>query len=163
MAVTASTIESAASRSRGSRDKSFERPEHLRGLRVLVVDDEEDARNLVATVLEHCGCRVSSAGSARQALEQIEQDRPDVMLSDIGMAEEDGYSLIRKVRKLPRDKGGDIPAAALTAYARAEDRRKMLNAGYSIHLAKPVEPAELIAVVSTLSRFIYRETTPGEV
>ena len=72
------------------------------------------------------------------------------------MPQEDGYDLIRKIRALPREAGGDIPAAALTAYARPEDRRKMLNSGFSIHLPKPVEPAELVAVVSTLSRFIHR-------
>jgi hypothetical protein len=80
-------------------------------------------------------------------------DPPAVLLSDIGMPHEDGYDLIRKVRSLPRESGGDVPAAALTAYARAEDRQKILNAGYSIHVPKPIEPAELVAVVATLSRF----------
>ncbi|HET9930508.1 MAG TPA: response regulator, partial [Polyangiaceae bacterium] len=75
---------------------------------------------------------------------------------DIGMPEQDGYELIRQVRSLPRERGGDIPAAALTAWARPEDRQRMLNAGYSLHLPKPVEPAELVAVVGTLSRFIRR-------
>jgi CheY-like chemotaxis protein len=135
---------------------SFERPEHLRGLSVLVVDDEEDARNLVAMVLEDCGCRVLMAASVREGLEQLELHRPDLLISDIGMPEEDGYALIRQVRSLPRERGGDIPAAALTAYARPEDRRRLLNAGYSIHLSKPVEPAELVAVVATLSRFLHR-------
>jgi PAS domain S-box-containing protein len=137
-------------------DAAFERPEHLRGLRILVVDDEDDARGLVATILEDCGCCVSTACSAQQALERLAEEVPDVLLSDIGMPDEDGCDLIRKVRAMPRERGGDIPAAALTAYARPEDRRRMLNAGYSIHLAKPVEPAELVAVVATLSRFVHR-------
>ena len=156
----AAVVSSGAEARRAVRDfradGTFERPTHLRGLRVLVVDDEEDARGLVATVLEDCGCQVVAAASVREALEQLAQHRPDLLLSDIGMPEQDGYDLIRLVRALPRDSGGDIPAAALTAYARPEDRRRMLNAGFSIHLAKPVEPAELVAVVATLSRFIHR-------
>jgi CheY-like chemotaxis protein len=137
-------------------DNSYERPEHIRGLRVLVVDDEEDARNLVATVLEDCGCRVETASSVDDAMSQFMKARPEVLLSDIGMPGASGLDLIRRVRALPRDLGGDVPAAALTAYARAEDRRSLLNAGYSFHLPKPVEPAELVAVVATLSRFILR-------
>jgi signal transduction histidine kinase len=147
-------------RSSGARqfrhDGSFERPAHLRGLRVLIVDDEEDARDLVATILEDCGCHVERAGSVKDALRQLSTEVPDVLLSDIGMPEQDGYELIRQVRSLPRERGGDIPAAALTAWARPEDRQRMLNAGYSLHLPKPVEPAELVAVVGTLSRFIRR-------
>jgi CheY-like chemotaxis protein/anti-sigma regulatory factor (Ser/Thr protein kinase) len=134
----------------------FERPEHLRGLRILIVDDEDDSRNLVGAILEECGCEVISAASVPDALAMMAARVPDLLVSDIGMPGEDGYELIRKVRALPRDRGGDIPAAALTAYARAEDRQRMLNAGYSIHLAKPVEPAELVAVVATLSRFLNR-------
>jgi PAS domain S-box-containing protein len=134
----------------------FERPLQLRGLRVLVVDDDDDARSLVANVLEDCGSRVTTAASAREALTRLAEEVPDVLLSDISMPEEDGYSLIRKVRALPRDRGGDVPAAAITAYARPEDRRDLLNAGFSIHLPKPIEPAELVAVVATLSRFLPR-------
>ena len=125
-------------------------------VRALIVDDEEDARDLVATILEDCGCQVERAGSVKDALRQLSTDVPDVLLSDIGMPEQDGYELIRQVRSLPRERGGDIPAAALTAWARPEDRQRMLNAGYSLHLPKPVEPAELVAVVGTLSRFIRR-------
>ncbi|MFZ5892729.1 MAG: PAS domain S-box protein [Myxococcota bacterium] len=139
---------------------AFERPDHIRGLRVLVVDDEEDARRLLALVLEDCGCEITMAGSVEEAMRRFLEAPPDVLLSDIAMPGEDGYDLIRKVRALPRDQGGDVPAAALTAYARAEDRRSMLNAGYSIHLAKPVEPAELVAVVAMLSRFLQRSERP---
>ncbi len=129
------------------------RPPQLQGLRVLVVDDEEDARQLVKAVLEDCGCIVMIAGSVDQALEAFEHDVPNMLISDIGMPGRDGYELIRRVRALPRDKGGDVPAAALTGYARAEDRRQLLNSGYSMHIAKPVEPAELVAVVVSLTRF----------
>lgn len=135
---------------------SFDAPPHLRGLHVLVVDDDNDARQLVASILEDCGCRTTLAQSAQEAMTKLTDEVPDLLLSDIGMPGEDGYELIRKVRALPTAKGGDIPAAAITAFARPEDRRRMLNAGYSIHLPKPVEPAELVAVVSTLSRFIPR-------
>jgi PAS domain S-box-containing protein len=138
------------------KDGVYERPPHLRGLRVLVVDDEDDARDLVAIILEDCGCKVTTARSAREAMAKISEEVPDVLLSDIGMPERDGYDLIRDVRSLPRDQGGDVPAAALTAWARPEDRQRMLNAGYSLHLPKPVEPAELVAVVATLTRFIHR-------
>jgi CheY-like chemotaxis protein len=122
----------------------------------LVVDDDNDARELVASILQGYGCRITLAHSAQDAMTKLTAEVPDLLLSDIGMPGEDGYDLIRKVRSLPREKGGDIPAAAITAFARPEDRRRMLNAGYSIHLPKPVEPAELVAVVSTLSRFIHR-------
>lgn len=137
-------------------DGSLHAPDHIRGLRVLVVDDDDDARDLVAAVLEDCGCRVTAVSSVAAALQTFADDPPDLLLSDIGMPHEDGYDLIRKVRSLPRDLGGDVPAAALTAYARAEDRQKLLNAGYSIHVPKPIEPAELVAVVATLSRFARR-------
>jgi CheY-like chemotaxis protein len=94
-------------------------------------------------------------------MEELNRSPPDVLLSDIGMPGEDGYDLIRRVRALARDRGGDIPAAAISAYARPQDRQRMLNAGFSIHLPKPVEPAELIAVVATLSRFIHRAEQRG--
>jgi PAS domain S-box-containing protein len=154
-----STIDTSGERKEdlGAGAAPHERPHDLRGLRVLVVDDEEDARQLITTILEECECRVMTAASAREALLTLERERPDVMLSDIGMPGEDGIELIRNVRRLPHDHGGSIPAAALTAYARAQDRRAMLNAGYSMHLAKPIEPAELIAAVATLARFLHRE------
>jgi CheY-like chemotaxis protein len=144
-----------------SADSSFARPPHIRGLRVLVVDDEEDARRLIAAILEDCGCHVTTAPNVEQAMLRLAEEVPHMVLSDIGMPGEDGYDLIRKLRALPKARGGDVPAAALTAYARPEDRRRMLNAGYSFHLAKPVEPAELVAVVATLSRFIQRDGIPN--
>jgi PAS domain S-box-containing protein len=140
----------------------FQRPEHIRGLRVLVVDDDDDARRLVSVILEQCGCQVVTAQCVDEAMQTLESTHPDIMLSDIGMPGQNGYDLIRKVRDLPRERGGDIPAAAITAYARAEDRQRLLHAGYSIHLPKPVEPAELVAVVSTLCRFVQRPTASPE-
>ncbi len=134
-----------------SRNVPFECTSELEGLHILVVDDEEDGRTLVTTVLESCGAVVTAVDSAAEALKAIQKRRPDILISDLGMPEEDGYSLIRKVRALTADQGGQIPAAALTAYARVEDRMRVLRAGFQIHLPKPVEPAELVAVVASLS------------
>ncbi|RYZ02700.1 MAG: PAS domain S-box protein [Myxococcales bacterium] len=130
-----------------------ERPE-LVNLKILVVDDEGDARDLVVAVLEQLGAKVTSAGSASEALSVVAQELPDLLLSDIGMPGEDGYALIRQFRAVPGAES--IPAAALTAYARAEDRRKALDAGFMMHIPKPVEPAELVAVIASLTRFAPR-------
>jgi CheY-like chemotaxis protein len=123
---------------------------------VLVVDDEEDSRHLVKAILDECGCIVTLAGSVSEAMGLLRGNVPDLLISDIGMPHEDGYDLIRQVRALPIAKGGNLPAAALTAYARAEDRRRVLSAGYSMHIPKPVEPSELVAVVMSLTRLIQR-------
>jgi signal transduction histidine kinase/ActR/RegA family two-component response regulator len=124
----------------------------LNGIRVLVVDDEPDARETIRHVLEHCQAEVLAVGSAAEALSELPRFAPDVLLSDIGMPGEDGYSLIHQVRKLPPEQGGRIPAVALTAYARSQDRRRTLIAGFQMHVAKPVEIQELAAVVSSLAR-----------
>ncbi len=134
--------------SNGSR---FNCPPELDGLRLLVVDDEEDTRTLLKIVLEKCGASVATASSAREAIATLKETRPDVLISDLGMPEEDGYALIKKVRSLPEEEGGNTPSAALTAYARVEDRMKVLRSGFQIHIPKPVEPAELIAVVANLA------------
>ncbi|HVG33971.1 MAG TPA: ATP-binding protein [Pyrinomonadaceae bacterium] len=126
-------------------------PPELNGLHVLVVDDEADTRELIAAVLTNCGARVTPAGSAAEALELLERERFDVLVSDIGMPEEDGYSFIRKIRARPPERGGRTPAAALTAYAREEDRIRALMAGFQIHVPKPVGPTELAAVVANLA------------
>jgi PAS domain S-box-containing protein len=123
----------------------------LNGLRVLVVDDEQDARELVEVVLTGCGAEVVTVGSAGEALEEMERQPFDVLVSDIGMPEMDGYALISKVRQLPAECGGRIPAAALTAYAGVEDRMRVLEAGYQMHIPKPVEPAELTTIVASLA------------
>jgi PAS domain S-box-containing protein len=125
-------------------------PERLDGLKVLVVDDEADTRELLRVGIGQCGAKVATAGSVREALEAIAEERPDLLISDIGMPGEDGYELIRKVRGLPAAGGGKIPAIALTAYARTEDRLRALRAGYQWHIAKPVELAELVAVMASL-------------
>ena len=122
----------------------------IAGVRVLVVDDEPDARALLRRLLEECDAVVTTAASANEALAALQSQRPDVLVSDIGMPEEDGFTLIRRVRSLPVEQGGRTPAIALTAYARAEDRVKAVVSGFQHHLSKPVEPMELIAVVASL-------------
>ena len=124
--------------------------ESLRGARVLVVDDQEDARELLNRLFLECGARVEAVPSVAAALEAVRRARPDVLVSDLGMPGEDGYELVRRLRALPPEEGGAIPAAAVSALARPEDRRRALAAGYQIHLAKPVEPAELLAAVARL-------------
>ena len=162
VAAVSSTLDTRPSQTRQIRlESSFERPKQLRGIRVLVVDDEQDARQLVKAILDECGCEVTLAGSVAEAMRVLHENIPDVLISDIGMPHEDGYDLIRQVRSLPAASAGSLPAAALTAYARAEDRRRVLNAGYSMHIPKPVEPSELIAVVVSLTRFIQRPTDPS--
>jgi signal transduction histidine kinase len=129
----------------------FQSPDLLAGVRVLVVEDETDTRELLVVALQQCGAEVSAFGSVPEALEALERALPHVLLSDIGVPGEDGYSLIRKVRARGPGQGGDLPAAALTAYARVEDRQRALDAGYQTHLAKPVDPTELIAAVARLA------------
>ena len=124
----------------------------LTGLKVLVVDDEADARGLVRRLLEDCGATVIVAASASEGYWMLQSERPDILVSDIGMPGEDGYSLIRRVRALETEKGGNTPAVALTAYARAEDRMKAVVAGFQHHVVKPVEPAELITMVASLAK-----------
>lgn len=124
----------------------------LHGLRVLLVDDEPEARSIVGTVIRRAGAEVRACASAREGLTELVQWRPNVLLSDIGMPQEDGYSFIRKVRSLSRDEGGETPAVALTAYARDEDRLQALAAGYQMHVAKPVDPKHLITVIAQLGR-----------
>ena len=124
----------------------------LDGLRVVVVDDEADGRTVVKRLLEECGAVVRAAGSAAEALQLLEDEVPSVIVSDIGMPGQDGFSLIREIRKLPPARGGTVPAIALTAYARAADRIKAMTSGFQMHLAKPVEPAELIATVAAMAR-----------
>jgi CheY-like chemotaxis protein len=129
---------------------AFQRPK-LDGLRVLVVDDESDARGLLARLFADCGAQVHTAASVPEALATIDSAPPDLLVSDIGMPGVDGYELIRRVRSLAADRGGRMPAVALTAFARSSDRTRALLAGYDSHLAKPIEPAELLAVVAALS------------
>jgi CheY-like chemotaxis protein len=124
----------------------------LGGLSVLAVDDDADARTLVSETLESRGARVIAVDSAEEALHTLERARPDIVLADIGMAQSDGFDLIKRIRQSSDAAVREVPAAALTAYARAEDRMKVLQAGFQMHLAKPVDPAELIVAVASLTK-----------
>ena len=126
--------------------------DRLDGLNILVVDDEADTRDLLRQGLEYCGAKVKVVGTANEALELLKTTAPDILISDIGMPEVDGYDLIREVRKLGAHRGGKVPAIALTAYTRTEDRLQSLRAGYDMHVPKPVELAELVAVAATVVR-----------
>ncbi|MEG4507524.1 ATP-binding protein [Microcoleus sp. F6_B4] len=133
---------------------SFQSSPTLEGLQILVVEDEADALELLSTILEKYGADVMAVASVKEALTIIEtasDRRPDVLVSDIGMPDEDGYSLIRKLRQLEAQRGGRLPAIALTAYARNDDRQQALLAGFQMHLTKPVDAAELVAVVTSLT------------
>ena len=133
-----------------SNDPVLEEMAPLHGVTVLVVDDESDAREILTMVLTDQGARVIAVGSVSEAIDAIELEKPDVLVSDIGMPREDGYTLIRLVKAMEK-RIGKIPAAALTAYAGVHDRTRALRAGYSSHLPKPIEPAELAAVVASLA------------
>jgi signal transduction histidine kinase/ActR/RegA family two-component response regulator len=127
------------------------KPADLSGVKVLVVDDEPDARELIRSVLEECNATVLAAASATEALELAERERPELLLSDIGMPGIDGYELLKRVRALGADSGGRVAAIALTAFARSEDRTRALRAGFMAHISKPVEPAELVATVASVA------------
>jgi len=124
----------------------------LGGLRVLVVDDEADTRAWITVVLEATGAEVIALGSVGEALAAIEQQKLDILISDIGMPGEDGYALMRKIREMEPQIGGTIPAVALTGYAREEDYAEAIAAGFQLHVAKPIRAAELVAVVATLAK-----------
>ncbi|HWB55137.1 MAG TPA: PAS domain S-box protein, partial [Tepidisphaeraceae bacterium] len=122
----------------------------LKDVRIMVVDDEHDSRELVKRVLGSVDAEVTVVGSAVEALDTLPRMLPDVLISDIGMPGIDGYELLRRIRQLPAEEGGSVPAVALTAFARSEDRMKALMSGYQMHVSKPVEPSELVAVVASL-------------
>jgi CheY-like chemotaxis protein len=129
---------------------TLDRLENLRGARILVVEDDRDTRDALAIILERCGAVVTAVGSAREALEVLDDSRPHVLVCDIGLPDEDGYALMRKVRARDPAHGGKVPAAAVTAYATDEDRRRALQAGFWEHLPKPVELRKLLETVATL-------------
>jgi CheY-like chemotaxis protein len=124
----------------------------LAGLRILLVDDEPDAGVMIAAILGEAGAEVATATGAQRAVQMLAEWKPDLLISDIGMPVEDGYDLIRKVRTLSAEQGGQVPAIALTAYARTQDRLKVLSAGYQMHVPKPVEPIELATVIASLTK-----------
>ena len=126
-------------------------PDHLRDLRVLVVDDKADARDLICLILTSYEAEVRACASAAEALQILDEWLPDALVFDIGMPIEDGYELMRKVRAREPERGGRIPALALTAYARSEDARRAFEAGYQAHIPKPVAPDELATAVANLS------------
>jgi hypothetical protein len=122
----------------------------LQGKQVMAVDDEEDARNLLKVILEEQGAVVTTAASAHDAMDALELIKPDLIVSDISMPEEDGYTFIRKLRARSSSRGGDIPAVALTAFARPEDQAQALAAGFQVHLTKPIDPAKLVSSVARI-------------
>jgi PAS domain S-box-containing protein len=152
MAVRSTVSDTQSAQQPEFKPPEFECPPELNGLRVLVVDDEADTCEFLQFILESCGAQVKTASSAAAALEAVAEEVFDVLIIDIGMPDEDGYSLIAKVRALAKERGGKVRAAALTAYAGEEDRIRVLQSGFQIHVPKPISPSELVAVVATLTR-----------
>jgi CheY-like chemotaxis protein len=138
--------------SRHARPETGESDDELAGVSILLVDDESDTREVVAAQLQESGATVLTAESVTRALELLQREHVDVLLADIGMPGEDGYSLIRRVRALPQASMAAIPAAALTALARKEDRQQALQAGFQMHLTKPVDSKVLVTAIATLNR-----------
>jgi CheY-like chemotaxis protein len=135
----------------------------LHGVHVLAVDDEADAITLISELLEAAGARVTAAASAEEALRLIEVEPPHVLVTDVGMPRVDGFQLIERVRNHPNPLIRRVPAAALTAYARSDDRVKALRAGFQIHLAKPIAPPELVAAIAALARRFGSEAAGADV
>jgi CheY-like chemotaxis protein len=145
---------SAADRTKGGAPTAAPAPladMSLAGLRILVIEDDTDARELLSAVLIEAGAVVECASSVATGLDAFSRFNPDLLLSDIAMPEEDGYSLIRRVRALCAAEGGGVPAIALSAFTRTEDRIKALEAGFSLHMGKPVFPAALVQAAHTLA------------
>jgi PAS domain S-box-containing protein len=161
--VMSSDLASAESNSDGAKIRFDSKPpladQKLKNRHILLVEDDLDTQEWLRTVLERNGAQVTAVESSANALAEIARRKLDLIISDIGMAVENGYELIRKVRALPPEEGGHVPAIALTAYAGATDRRRALLAGFQTHLAKPVEPADLIAVILGLT---FQQETKGE-
>jgi CheY-like chemotaxis protein len=129
----------------------FDSPHRIEGLCVLVVDDEPDTLELLRALLEHCKARVLTATSAAEALRVVDESRPDVLITDIGMPVEDGYTLLRRLRGLPEERGGRTPVVALTAFAGGEDQVRGLESGFDRYFPKPIEPTELIVALADLT------------
>lgn len=124
---------------------------NLSGVSLLLVEDEADVRELFVVMLRSYGALVNAVPSTSEALRALKTSRPDVLISDLSMPEEDGFSLIRKIRALPPELGGNIPALALTAFTRPEDRRRSLSAGYQMHIPKTVTPDELAGIIADVA------------
>jgi CheY-like chemotaxis protein len=152
MIVHAQPVESSRQHPTVERLEPLSALSGLTGVRVFAVDDEEDSLLLMKTVLEAAGASVEGVSSPQEAVDAISQVHPDVVLLDLGMPDIDGFELIRRIRASSDEGVRRVPAAALTAFARAEDRTKALQSGFEMHLAKPIDPAELVASVVTLAR-----------
>jgi CheY-like chemotaxis protein len=124
----------------------------LSGIKILVVDDQADARDLIGQILTHCGAKVLPAASAEEALSLFKKERPDVIVTDIGMPDMDGFELLRKLRALEHDRTRDIPAIAVTAFARPEDRARAMSAGFAAYLSKPIDISELLGSIAGINR-----------
>ena len=151
MTIPLTAVRPVDAESRYARPAALVPSRELEGLRALVVDDELDARELIAEILSNAGVEVRMAADAAHAMNEVKAFAPHVLISDVGMPGEDGYSLMQRIRALPADAGGRIRAVAVTAYARGEDRRRALAVGFNLHLAKPVDPEELIVSVARLA------------
>jgi len=149
--VPISNVAESMSRTHATTTDAAGARARLDGVRVLLVDDDPDSLDLATSILTSVGAAVTVCRSAREALAAIQEWRPDVLVSDIEMPEEDGYALIQKVRALDGRRGGNTPAVALTAYGRMEDRVASLTAGYNMHVPKPVDPGELTAIIASLT------------
>jgi CheY-like chemotaxis protein len=158
MPVTRELSASRVHPSAGWSEVSLECPPEIVGLRILAIDDDVDTCDMIRAVLEQCGGIVLTALNADTGFESFRQWKPEVLISDIGLPDVDGYEFIRRIREYERPLGQKVPAVALTAFARIEDRVKSLAAGYQMHVAKPVEPAELLTIVASLSGFIDRHS-----
>jgi CheY-like chemotaxis protein len=137
-------------RDEAERRRSRKGAVRLDGVHVLLVEDDDDSRKLLGTMLKRYGARVTSTKSAAEAFAVFSGDVPDILISDIGMPDEDGYEFMRKLRSLPPEKGGLTPAIALTGYASRKDRERALNAGYQQHMAKPIEQVDMISAIAAL-------------
>lgn len=143
-------IDAAQTPQLAAPDDALPDSETLDGIRILVIDDEVDTRDFLVAALEQFGANVTAVGSVPEALTQVRQNRPDILLSDLGMPGQDGFELIQQIRALPPEAGGKIPAAALTAYVGGEDRNRAIDAGFQLHVPKPIDPAQLLTVVRQL-------------
>src|SRR5262249_32086756 len=146
-------LESEAPQTKGKKEAEERR--RLDGVRILLVEDDPETLDMIKFVFDERGAEVITAVSSSEALETLERWRPDALISDIAMPDQDGYDLIRRVRSRDLERGGEIPAVAVTAYASAEDRVRALAAGFQMHVAKPIDPEELIPMGASLNGDIY--------
>jgi signal transduction histidine kinase/ActR/RegA family two-component response regulator len=147
-------------RSRADDDRPAPPLERLDGLHVLFVEDSADGRELMSMLIEQAGARVTAVASVREAFEALESLQPDALVSDIGLPDEDGYALIRRLRSREAERGGFVPAVALTGFVRPEDRARVLAAGFQLHVPKPINPAELMAAIAAVARDPRRRGLP---